>query len=56
MNESNYLIFEKKIIRKLLSILQKEVRWGLSPRDKEFLRPKDLKPKLGITHKRGSWF
>lgn len=49
-------LFSGTNIRKVLIILQKEVRWGLTQRDKEFLRPKDLKLVLDIPHNWGSWF
>lgn len=56
MNESNYLIFENLFVRKILSILQKEVRWVLRKRVREFFGPKDLCPELDIPHNWGSWF
>lgn len=32
------------------------MRWGLSKEVKEFMKPKDLFPTLGISHNWGSWF
>lgn len=56
LNESNYLVFENLFVRKLLTIPQKNVRWGLIQQVKEFLKPVDIKPKLEIPQNWGSWF